>query len=65
MQREVDISSIPTDVQEVRIVSIGDFDTRPCRDPHVLNTREIGKLKILKLKKAGKDRYRFTFTVVP
>ncbi len=54
---------IPEGTQNVRIVSIGDFDSRPCGDPHVKNTSEIGKFIVDKIKRVGKDRYRFTFHV--
>ena len=57
------MKSIPDSVQEVRIVEIVGFDKRPCRDPHVQNTKEIGEFIITKPKRVGKDRYRFKFTV--
>ena len=62
-EKEVDLSNIPSFVQDVRIVEIEDFDKRPCRDPHVNNTQEIGNFKILSLKRVGNNRYRFTFQV--
>ena len=62
-QREVDLKKVPSDVQKIRIVDIEGFDKRPCKDPHVDNTKEIGKFEILKIKRVGRDRYRITFTV--
>ncbi len=44
-------------------VEIKDFDKRPCKDLHVDNTQEIGYFHILKIERAGKDRYRIIFTV--
>ncbi len=59
--REFDLSKIPKDLKEIRIVEIGNFDRRPCRDPHVNNTFEIGKMRLRSVKREGKDRYRFIF----
>ncbi len=39
------------------------FDKRPCKDPHVDNTQQIGRLHIQKLKHLDKGSYRFIFTV--
>ncbi|OGJ17920.1 hypothetical protein A3K73_02455 [Candidatus Pacearchaeota archaeon RBG_13_36_9] len=63
VEKEFDLSKIPESVKEIRIVDIVGFDKRPCRDPHVKNTREIGYFKILKVERKGKDRYRFEFEV--
>jgi len=63
VEKEFDLSKIPENVKEIRIVDISGFDKRPCRDPHVNNTREIGYFKILKAERKGKDRYRFEFEV--
>jgi Ser-tRNA(Ala) deacylase AlaX len=57
------LSKVNENIKEIRLVKIEDFDLRPCKDPHVDNTSEIGILKILKIKKAGSGRYRFTITV--
>ena len=48
-EKEVDMRKVPTCVQEVRIVDIEGFDKRPCKDPHVDNTNEIGNFIILKI----------------
>jgi misacylated tRNA(Ala) deacylase len=60
----IDISMVPERIQEVRIVSIGDFDYQPCGNPHVDNTSEIGEYKILEIFKKGKKTYRFVGTVL-
>ncbi len=62
-ENEFDLSRVPASVAEVRIVEIVDFDTTPCKDPHVRNTEEIGVFKLLSVKRTGKDRYRFIFHV--
>lgn len=61
--QQYDLSRIPESVQELRIVDIVDFDTRPCADPHVDNTSQIGTFSINKIKKVGKNRYRIYFSV--
>ncbi len=63
VEKEVDMRKVPNCVQEVRIVDIEGFDKRPCKDPHVDNTNEIGNFIILKIKRVGNNRYRFTFKV--
>ncbi len=60
-EKEFDLSRLPLSVREVRIVEIEGFDKTPCKDPHVENTSEIGHFEILKVERAGKDRYRFLF----
>ena len=50
-------------MKEIRIVEIEGFDKTPCKDPHVENTSIIGHFEILKLKKTGKNHYRFVFRV--
>ncbi|KKQ34485.1 MAG: Histidyl-tRNA synthetase [candidate division WS6 bacterium GW2011_GWA2_37_6] len=50
-------------MNEVRVVSIGDFDSEPCDDVHVSNTSEIGQYKLLSIEKVGKDTYRFMNSV--
>ena len=62
-EREFDLARLPTSVDKVRIVEIESFDKTPCKDPHVENTNEIGYFEILKVKKVGRDRYRFVFEV--
>lgn len=62
-EKEFDLSRLPEQVKEVRIVEIEGFDRTPCKDPHVENTCEVGFFTILKIERAGRDRYRFTFKV--
>ena len=62
-KKEVDLSKVPSFVRDIRIVEIDGFDKRPCRDPHVDNTSEIGIFRIFKIKRVGNNRYRFTFRV--
>jgi len=62
-EQQFDLSRIPEALKEIRIVSIQDFDTRPCKDPHASHTSEIGRLRIESMKRVGKDRYRVRFSV--
>lgn len=62
-EREFDLTRLPLTVNQIRVVEIESFDKTPCKDPHVENTNEIGHFEILKVEKAGKDRYRFVFRV--
>ncbi len=63
IENEFDLSKIPESVKEIRIVEIIGFDKRPCKDPHVDNTKEIGYFKITNLKRKGENRYKFSFGV--
>jgi Ser-tRNA(Ala) deacylase AlaX len=60
---QIDISLAPTDVEEVRVISIGDFDSQPCHNLHVGNTSEIGAYHLVELKKDGKDTYKLISNV--
>ena len=60
-ETEFDLTRLPSSVKEIRIIEIEGFDKTPCKDPHVDNTSQIGHFEILKVKKAGKNRYRFDF----
>jgi Ser-tRNA(Ala) deacylase AlaX len=62
-ETEFDLTRLPSSVKKIRIVEIEGFDKTPCKDPHVENTSEIGCFEILKVKKTGKDRYKFVFKV--
>lgn len=42
------LDKLPDQTEEnIRIVKIGDYDACPCIGPHVKNTSEIGKIKII------------------
>jgi Ser-tRNA(Ala) deacylase AlaX len=58
-----DLRRIPPSAEEIRIVEIEGFDARPCRDPHVARTSEIGRFELYSLEKVGKNRYRFSYKV--
>jgi len=62
-ETEFDLTRLPSSVKEIRIVEIEGFDKTPCKDPHVENTIQIGYFEIFKVKKTGKNSYRFIFKV--
>jgi Ser-tRNA(Ala) deacylase AlaX len=62
-EKEVNLRKVPDFVQEIRIVDIEGFDKRACKDPHVDNTSQIGNFVVEKIRRVGKDRYRFTFKI--
>jgi Ser-tRNA(Ala) deacylase AlaX len=62
-KREFDLTRLPSEVTQVRIVEIQGYDKTPCKDPHVKNTAEIGAFSILKVERVGKDRYRLVFSL--
>ena len=62
-ETEFDLTRLPSSVQEIRIVEIEGFDKTPCKDPHVESTSQIGQFEILKVKKIGRNSYRFDFKV--
>lgn len=62
-EKIVDLWKVPKSVEKIRIVDIDGFDRRPCKDEHVDNTNEIGRIRIKSVDRVGKDRYRFLFDV--
>jgi Ser-tRNA(Ala) deacylase AlaX len=62
-EKIVNLRKVPPCVAMIRIVEIGDFDKRPCKDPHVDNTKNVGKFIILSVERVGNGRYRFSFKV--
>jgi Ser-tRNA(Ala) deacylase AlaX len=61
--KRFDLSRLPPAATEIRIVDIEGFDARPCRDPHVSNTSQIGRFELVSVEKVGKNRYRFAYKV--
>lgn len=44
----LDLSKLPADAPEsIRVIKVGDYDACACIGPHVKNTNEIGKFKII------------------
>jgi Ser-tRNA(Ala) deacylase AlaX len=62
-ETEFDLTRLPFSVKEVQIIDIEGFDKTPCKDPHVENTSQIDLFELLKVKKTGRNSYRFIFKV--
>ncbi len=58
---EYDLWKVPAEIQEIRIIKIGEFVAQPCRGEHVTCTNEIGKFSVssYELRKNGRVRIRF------
>lgn len=56
-------NAMPPNLNELRIVQIGDVDTQADGGVHVANTREIGRVSVVKTENKGKDNRRLYFTV--
>ena len=55
--------AMPPNVSELRIVQIGDFDIQADGGVHVRNTKEIGRVSLLKMENKGKNNRRVYFTL--
>ena len=56
-------NAVPPQVQNLRIVEIGDIDTQADGGTHVRNTSEIGEIVISAIKNKGKGNRRIYFTL--
>jgi misacylated tRNA(Ala) deacylase len=56
-------SRVPERVKVIRVVDIPGIDKCPCAGTHVKNTKEIGKINILKTENKGKERERIDFAL--
>ena len=66
LERDVDaqranLDLLPKSVRELRVVTIGDFDVCPCAGTHVRSLDEVGRIRITKRDRKGKDRERVTY----
>lgn len=55
--------AMPPTLSELRIVQIGDFDIQADGGVHVSNTKEIGKIALVKIENKGKSNRRVYFTL--
>lgn len=53
----------PEHIQKVRIVAIGDYDIQADGGTHVKNTKEVGKIELIKAENKGKSRRRIYYTI--
>jgi len=57
--------AFPPDVEELRIVQIGEIDTQADGGVHVKNTSEIGEIVVNKIENKGKSNRRLYFSLKP
>lgn len=55
--------AFPENIKNIRIVEIEDFDQQACAGTHVKNTKEIGKIEIIKTENKGKNNRRIYFVL--
>ncbi len=63
VEEGIDMSEVPKEQENIRIVEIVGFNKQACIGNHVENTKEIGKFRIITISKLNDDVYRFNFTV--
>jgi len=56
-------NALPPAISELRIVDIGGFDVQADGGTHVKNSRECGKIRILRLENKGKNNRRLYFSL--
>jgi alanyl-tRNA synthetase len=62
-KRNYNLSRLPDEVDTVRVVHIGDYDSCPCIGEHVNNTAEIGTFRVVSQDyKDGVLRIRYKLT---
>lgn len=59
--KRTNMDLLPKFIKIFRVVQIGDFDICPCAGTHIMNIKEIGKVKIIKKESKGKDKERITY----
>ncbi len=52
------IEMVPKSVKIFRIISVDDYDHASCAGTHVANTKEIGKIRVVKRRSIGVNRER-------
>ncbi len=57
--------ALPPEVEELRIVKIGEIDTQADGGVHVKNTSEIGEIVVNKIENKGKSNRRLYFSLRP
>jgi len=56
--------TFPEEIRKIRIVEIGDFDRQADGGTHVKNTKEVGKLELIKLENKGANNRRMYYRLV-
>jgi len=58
---KVNLDLLPASIRVLRVIKVGEIDICPCAGTHIRNTKEIGKVKILKKDNKGSGRVRITY----
>ena len=58
---KVNLDLLPASIKILRVIKVGEIDICPCAGTHVMNTKEIGKVKLLKKDNKGAGRVRITY----
>jgi misacylated tRNA(Ala) deacylase len=58
---KVNLDLLPASIKVLRVIKVGDIDICPCAGTHIRNTKEIGRVKILKKDNKGSGRVRITY----
>lgn len=60
-ERMMEMRKVPTDMDPIRLVRIGDFDITPCSGEHVSRTSGVGRIEIRTFTRISPDTIRLTF----
>jgi misacylated tRNA(Ala) deacylase len=55
---------LPSEIKEVRVLKVGDYDMQADCGTHVKSTKEIGKIEFVRYNSKGKDNKRIYFKLV-
>jgi misacylated tRNA(Ala) deacylase len=60
----VNLDLLPKNVEELRVITIEGRDICPCAGTHVANTKEIGLIRINKVKSKGSGKLRVEYSLL-
>jgi misacylated tRNA(Ala) deacylase len=61
--KRANLHLLPQEIKVLRIVEIPGYDVCPCAGTHLKNLREVGKIKVIKVERKGKDRNRIVYAL--
>lgn len=59
--KRTNMDLLPKFIKVLRVVQVGNFDICPCAGTHVRNTKEIGRIKIIKKENKGRYKERIVY----